>query len=333
MLLTQSRIYYESAQQQQPFAAMTPGSGNSVFLLSAKPWSSVAGYEYVVAPYGLMTGGAVTAASANNEVDVAALTAMMPGATGASPATGSLTVAAATGVSITRGAASNTHTVTAITVTSAGAIAAVAGTAGTSFSSTRGAAGGPPFIPVGSIEIAHVSTSSAAAAPVAAGEISQVVGVSQERSAFPVMGNVDAIRGKVEFASSLPPIHTGGVPKLVYARVATPVFAEIGPAKDWVPAEASSSVSSDDYYEGPRNSVSSSVGQASFTAVLQDGVTDAILSLDGENLMFRFKPDRDRGPYQITQGIFRKTRSFAVGGEPGMSATISAASATVDFAS
>lgn len=333
-LLTNAAIEYESAQQAYPFAALTADAGRLTFSAANKPWSNAAGYEYAIAPYGLLTGGAITpqAAAANNQVDVAALTAMMPGATGASSTTGVLSVAAASAIAATRGASTNICCITSITVTAAGAIAAVAGTPGTVFSEARGAAGGPPFIPDGSIEVGQVRLGSITAAPVQASEIYQVVGVSQERSDFPTYA-VNPIRGQITFAAALPAIHTGSIAKRVYARVATPVFAELGRAKDWKPAEATSSVSSEDYYDGPIGSVSSSIGQASFTAVLGDGVTDAILAKDGQDLMFRFKPDRNKTAYQITQGVFRKTRTYGVGANPTMAATISASQATVDFAS
>lgn len=333
-LLTNARISYEAAQAQQSFAEGTIDTDRLVVSFSSKPWSNVAGYEYVVAPYGLLTGGVVIPAvsTTNDLVDVAALTAMMPGATGASATTGALSVSADTDVAITRGITTDTHCITSITVTTAGAIAAVAGTDGTAFSETRGATGGPPLIPVGSIEIAQVRTTSVTAAPITSAEIYQVVGQSQERSDYPVY-SVDPIRGTVTFSAALDAIHTGAVAKKVYARVATPVFAAIGRCKDWVPAEVSSSVSSEDYYDGPIGSSSSSIGQASFTAVLADGVTDAILAKDGADLMFKFQPDYNKGSYQITQGIFRKARTYGVGANPTMTATISASQSSVDFAS
>ncbi len=333
--LTSARIAYESAQQQYPFAALAADSANTTFSLPTKPWSNAAGYEYVVAPYGLLTGGAITpeASSTNNLVDVAALTAMMPAATGASSTTGVLTVSADEDITITR-PATNVSKINSVTVDASGAVAVVAGTDGstTAFSDTRGAAGGPPLIPDGSIEIGQVRLTTSAAAPIAAGEIYQVPGVSQERSDFPVY-SVDAIRGQVTFAAALDAIHTDTKPKLVYARVATPIFSAMARCKDWVPAEVTSSVSSEDYYDGPVGSVSSSVGQASFSMVLGDGVTDAILAKDGQDLMFKFWPDFNKSPFQITQGIFRKSRTFGVGANPTMSATVSASQATVDFAS
>lgn len=330
--LTNAGIYYESGQAQQSFAEMADSGAHTKFTLAAKPWSQAAGYEYVVAPYGLITGGAITPSAGNDAVDVAALTAMMPGATGASATTGVLSVAADTDISITRGLTTDTHCITSITVVSGGTIAAVAGTDGTAFTETRGVAGGPPLIPVGSIEIGQVRTASVTAAAVLSTEILQVVGTHQERYDYPVYSEAP-VEGSITFAAALPLIHTGGVPKKVYARVATPVFAEIPRAKDWVPAETSNSVASEQYYDSTVGSFSSSLGQASFTASLNDGVTDALLAKKGQNLLFKFAPDKNKAPYQITQGVLGVARTFAVGANPTVAVTVSASQASVDFAS
>lgn len=330
--LSNAAVFYESGQAQQAFAAMTDSGDQTTFTLTAKPWSQVAGYEYTVAPYGLATGGAITPAASlsNDVVDVAALTAYMAAATGASSTTGLLTVGADTDISITRGLTTDTHCITSITVDATGAIAAVAGTDHTAFSDTRGAAGGPPLIPVGSIEIGQVRTTSVTAAPITSDEIYQVVGTHQERYDYPVW-NERPVEGKITFAAALPTIHTGSVPKKVYARVATPIFAEISRAKDWVPAETSNSVNSEQYYDSTIGSVSSSLGQASFTASLNDGVTDALLAKKGQNLLFKFSPDKNKVPYQITQGTLGVARTFAVGANPTATFTVSASQASVDF--
>jgi hypothetical protein len=166
---------------------------------------------------------------------------------------------------------------------------------------------------------------------VTAAEIFQVVGTHQERYDYPVWSE-NPLSGTITFSAALPLIHTGSVAKKVYARVATPIFAEVPRSKDWVPAETSSSVSSEDYYDGALGSYSSSIGQASFSAALNDGVTDAILAKEGENLCFKFSPDKTKVPYQITQGVLRKSRTYGVGAYAQASFTVSASVPSVDFA-
>lgn len=330
-LLNASALYYESAQSQAAFAALTDSGDYTIFTLANKPWSQAAGYEAAITPYGLATGGAVTVHATNDTVNVAALTAYMPAATGANATTGLLSVGGGT-LTITRGASTNICMTTSLTVTAAGALAAVAGTASTVVSETRGAAGGPPFIPVGSIEIGQVRVTSITAAAVLATEIYQVVGVHQERYDYPVF-STDYLLGKLTFAAALPLSHTGSVPKLVYAKVATPVFAEIARAKDWKPAETSNSANSEQFYDGTLGSFSSSLGQAGFTCAMADGVTDALLAKVGQNLIFKFKPDKNKTPYQLTQGILGLARTYTAGSNPSAACTVTAAQASVDVAS
>jgi hypothetical protein len=343
-VLNSAAIYYESAQTPVAFAAMTGNAARTTYSLTSKPWSSVVittGVDpYTVGPYGLVTGGAVTPATlaGNNNVDVAALTAMMPAVATASTTTGIVSVNAAADQAASRGSSTDTHRITSVTITSAGAVAMVAGTATTAFSATRGAAGGPPSIPLGSIEIAQVKLTSTAAAVVSSTEIFQVVGDSQERYDYPVY-NTDPIRGQITFAAALPLIHgtaagaAATAAKLVYARVATPVFAEISRARNFVPANTTNSTSSEQYYDGTLGSFSSSIGQSQFETALNDGVTDALLGKIGDNLLFKFMPDKNKAPYIITQGVLGATQAFSVGANPTATFTISPLQSSVLFAS
>jgi len=305
-------IRYEAGQTPYPFEALANSGDNTTFSASFAPWSNAAGFEPVVAPYGLLTGGAITAAAANNTVSVAALTASMAGVTGAD-ASGVISVAANAAVTVTRGT-TNGYRINSITVDSTGAIVAVAGTEGTAFSETRGAAGGPPYIPVGSIEIGQVRLSSTTAAAVLSTEIYAVPGLHVEMANYPVH-QIDYATGKVTFAAALPLIHTGSLPKKVYARGATPLFAPIPQTSDWTPAESTYSINSTDTYDGPVGSASSSLGQASFTAILKDGITDSFISQKGKTIWVEFRPDRDKTvPKQLTQGKLGISRSFPAGG-------------------
>lgn len=306
-------IRYEAGQTPFAFAALTDSGDQLKFASASSPWSDASGYEPVVAAYGLLTGGTITATAVNNQVSVAALTASMAGAVGASATTGDIAVN--TGLlTASRGETTNTHRITSITVDSDGALAAVAGAAHTGFSETRGADGGPPYIPVGSIEIGQVRLTSTTDGPVTAGEIYAVVGTHVERADYPVY-EIDYATGSITFAVELPEIHTGDLPKKVYARGATPLYAPLPQTSEWVPAESTYSISSTETYDGPVGSASSSLGQASFNAVLKDGITDSFLSQKGKKIWIEFRPDRDKTvPKQITQGILGVSRTFPAGG-------------------
>ena len=323
-------IRYEAGQTAYPFEALTDSGDHAVFAASFSPISNAAGAEAVVAPYGLLTGGAITPSATNNVVNVAALTASMAGVSGAD-ADGVLAVAGGT-VTITRPATAVSKVIS-ITVDSTGALVAVAGTDGstTAFVETRGAAGGPPLIPVGSIEIGQVRGTSNTAAPVTAGQIYAVDGLHTERASYPVY-SLNYATGEVEFAEALPLIHTGNLPKKVYLRGATPLFAPIPQTSDWVPAESTYSITSTDTYDGPVGSASSSLGQASFNAILKDGITDAFLAKKGQNIWAEFRPDRDKTiPRQLTQGVLGINRTFPAGGGSFSAAcTITPSAETLD---
>ena len=141
------------------------------------------------------------------------------------------------------------------------------------------------------------------------------------------------LTGTITFAAALPTIHTGPVAKAVYVRASTPIFAEIPHAKDWKPAETTNSVASDNYYDGAIGSVSSTINQAGFTVSMNDGVTDALIAKKGQKLIFKFMPDKNKTPYQLTQGVLGISRAFAAGANPIGTVTVSASQASVEFAS
>lgn len=324
-------VQYESGQTSYAFEAMADSGDSTTFEASFSPFSRAA--TLVIAPYGVKTGGAITAGSSNDEVDVAAMTVVAPGMTGAD-SDGLVSISAASGISITRGISSDTHNITSITVNSSGTVVAVSGTDSTAFSETRGAAGGPPYIPDGSIEVGQVRTTSVTAAIVTSGEIFQTPNLHQERSTYPSY-QPSYVDGEIVFADALPAIHTGDIPKQVWVKGATPLFAPAPKSSDWTPADATYSISSTDTYDGPQGSSSSSLGQASFNMIMEDGVSDNIIAQKGKNLWFEFRPDRDQSlPKQLTLGVFGISRTFpAGGGRVSASCTVTPESATSDVTS
>ncbi len=331
-LLTQQKIKIEAAATPVAFAAMTDSGDHLTFTSTTKPWSR-ADSEPVFGGYGVINGGAVVPAASltNDMVDAAAVLLFAPGMTGASSTTGRITVAADTDLTCTRGATTNTHIINSITVDSSGAYAVVAGTATTAFSETRGASGGPPFIPVGSVEIAQVRLTSVTAAPITADEIFAAPGVHQEQ-AFNPTPTADYLRGQLTFSSALPLIHTGSVAKKVYLKTGTPTFSDVNDAKDWVPAETSNSSTTDTNYDRTITaSISSTLNAATFSVALIDGVTDYILSLVGKRVIIKFYPNKNGTAYQLTQGILSKTRTFPVKGNPIGTFTLTPDQESVDF--
>lgn len=318
-----SLLMYEAGQKPQGKVAMTDSGDKIVFSSALKPWSKRSEFEYDVKPDGLDTGGGtIPAVSGSNDVvDVAALACYLAGIL--------TSVSAGTDLALTRGATTNTHMINSITVTSAGALAVVAGTATTAFSETRGAAGGPPFIPVGSIEIAQVRMTSITAAPITASEIFAVPGTHQERSDFPGWEE-DPASGKITFDEALPDSHTGNVAKGVYVDYSIPSFAPISIAGDFKASSNSQSVSSENYYNNKTlASVTESLGQGSFIAKLKDGITDPIVKLEGEVLWFKYFQNKNRTPHILDQGILGIDTDFSATDHPTANCTISAEQAHV----
>jgi len=312
-------LYYESGQELVEMAALTDSGDRTVFESGDKFWSGASGKEPVVRPDGLVTGGKVSeaASGSNDVVDVAALTAYLAGVLEE--------VAANADFAITR-PASDVAKISSITVDDTGTLVEVGGSEATdtSFSSTRGAGGGPPYIPVGSIEIAQVRMTSSVAAVITSSQIFQVPGTHQERWDYPLW-NENWTKGEVEFLTALSAIHTGDEPKGVYAEYYTPIFAEVPNASAFVPPENSHSVSSEQVYGGTVGSSSSSLNQGSFTARLQSGVDDGILNMKNQICWFKFFPDRlVTNKYVACQGILGIERSFPAGENIQASCTISA---------
>lgn len=324
-----AKLQYEGGQTLVSYHALTD-SGNATKFTSgsATLWSSRSGYAPVVRPNGAISGGSVgvAASGSNDVVDVTALTCYLAGVSTSVSASTDLSVSRATGTGAT-------HMINSITVNSGGSLAVVTGAEHTAFSETRGANGGPPWIPTGSIEVAQVRLSSASAGVVTAAEIFATIGTNREVYNYPAwseypIGDDDNSTGYVNFTSAISEIHSDDAgsttaPKLVYAQVYTPVFSEVTIAKDFVPPLNSRSVSSTQYYNKSVASSSQSLSQGSFTAVLDDGITDPLSTLDGEFLTFKFFPDRDKSPYILCQGYLAAPPTFPADDQITSSCTIS----------
>ena len=321
-------LRYEAGQTAAPFQALSDLGAATAFQATFFPVSDATGSQAVVAPYGLQTGGVITPHATNDTVNIAAASLLMAGASGAS-ASGVVSVSAGT-VTISRGVSSDTHRITSITVNASGALTAVPGVDHTTFVETRGATGGPPFIPVGSVEIGQVRVMSVTAAVVTAAEIFAVAGTHTELADNPGF-TLDRAKGVVTFFAALPLIHTGSLPKAVYMKGATPIFAKIQNADAWSAATETNSVSSQDTYDGAVGETSTSLTQASFTAIVSDGISEGFMQKVGQKLWFEYRPDEDKLlPKQYTQGKFAAVVSNPASGSKIATATISAEFKTTD---
>ena len=318
-----AKVQFEAGQTFFDFSALTDDGDHKIFTSGADLWSGKEGFDVDVRPNGLITGGAVTPASSNDAVDVAALTCYLAGE--------KTSVSASSGFSITR-PASDMAQINSITVDSTGAIAEVTGTEGTdqTFSENRGEAGGPPWIPTDSIEIAQVRMTTSAAATLTDSQIKQVVGLHRERYDTPVW-EVNYLKAQVEFISALPVIHSDDSgsttkTKAIHAAYYEPEFADVPKSANFVPPENSHSVNSTQIYGMTLGSTSSSLGQGSFTAYLRNGLNDNLVLEKNSTLWFKFFPDRLKTGYLLCQGKLGISRSFPAGNDIQAECTISAQS-------
>lgn len=317
-----AKLEYEGGQQVYPVSELTDSGDRTTFTSSAEIWSGVSGYAPVILPNGILTGGAITV-GASDQVSVAAATCNLNGSANAA-------VAADAVLALTR-PATDVSKVNSITIDSTGDYVVIAGTDGatSAFVETRGAAGGPPYIPVDSIEVGQVRLTASASAVVAESEILQIVGLHQERADFPQYNAVYS-EGSVEFIGALPAIHTGDEGKAVYASFAEPIFGEIALASDFVPPETTHSVNSTQVYNTTIASASSTLGQGSFTAYLNDGISDPLMKQKNNTLWFRFYPDRFKTPYMLTQGVFGVSRTFPAGDQIQAACTVTASETALE---
>jgi len=333
-----AKMLYESGQNFHNYAVMTDGGDHKVFNISGGLiLSQRSGYTPEIRPNGLVTGSNLLSPSGTADtVDVAVFTAYSKGVEYA---------ISAGDIAITR-PASDVAKVCSIIMSDAGVIAEVEGTDGasTAFSDVRGAAGGPPEIPADGVELGQVRVIASAAGVILAAEIFQVPGTHVERYDLPSFetnsigeGRSASVPAKenayVEFADALPAIHDSAALKKVWMSYYSPIFAQIQKAVDFVPAENTHTLSSQQYYDGTVGSVASSLGQASFTAYMNDNITDDLVGLKDENLTFKMFPDKNKLPYNVTQGIMGMGRTFPVDAQNQADITISAENATAGFSS
>lgn len=318
-------LRYEAGQTAVALSALTDSGDHINFTGTSSLWSRRAGYAPAIYPNGLVSGGVVTPAATglDDAVDVSAGTCYIAG--------NLISFNAVTDLVCDRAVTTDTHIINSIAVASTGTVSKIAGTDGTAFSETRDADGGPPLIPVASVELAQVRFPSLTSADVLASEIKDVPNQHTEMAINPVW-EVDHYSGKVTFSAALPLIHTGGIAKKIYASYATPIFSDVQIATDFKPPEDSISVTSKQVYGRTVGGESSSLGAGSFTAYLNDGVTDPLVTLAGQKLWFKFYPNRYASAFIICQGSLGITRTFPAGDNITAACTINAEAAARNVA-
>lgn len=332
-----AKIEFETSQVLNAFAVMTDSGDHEVFTISGGTvWSGKSGKTPDVRPNGIVSGRNVLSVGVTNDVvRVAAFTAF-------SQATEQSV--SATNATALRPTTSGYYKINSITMASDGSIAVVDGTEGAASSETRDAAGGPPLIPVDSVEVGQVRVTASTAGLLVAAEMYQDVPTHTERWDTPSLNEYNIGMGEaadtsaeknahVKFVSALALSHTGAVPKRTYIKYYEPTLTEVERALDFVPADESHAVGSEEYYRGSIASVTSTIGQGTFRALLNDGLTDTLIANKNQVLTVRFYPDENKAPYALTQGKIGITRQNPFGAQIAADITISSETITAEFSS
>lgn len=310
------KLEIEVGQSLVAFEAFTDEGNQQIFTPTAALMSSVVAPE--VFPDGIATGVNLispAASGSDDVVDVAAHTAYLGGTLYSFPAQ--------TDVAITRDATDPYLKTSVVGYLNAGtpAVKVIAGTAhATAFSTTRGDAGAPEYIGVLEYEIGQVWTTATAAAAISDSEIKQNSQYT-ERYDSPTYDINPIGKGLlatetgtenafVEFSSALDTRHTGDVTKGVYGQYYTPSFSRLTRVENFSPAANSHSISSTETFDGPVGSKSTSLGQASFSIRLKDGVNDLVLTQQDKNVLFKLYPEENASAHHITQGYLGVSESY-----------------------
>jgi len=334
---SKAKLMVELSQTFFDFTAATDSGDHKVFTVSGKSLFSVKdNFELDVKPDGIVTGrNLISPHTDADKVNVAAFTVNIAGVE---------TSVDASVITLTRPGAGVAN-INLIAVDTDGVVSAIVGTdsADTTLSRTRGAAGGPPYVPVGSTAIGELHMLETSAV-ITESEIFQDVGTHTERYDSPVWDEypigdgiqADAVIKKnayIEFSDVIgDAIHTGDTYRLVYVSGYVPVAAEISHSVDFKACKNTHSVTSNTYYNAVKGTKTSALGQGGFTALVNDGVTDALVGQEDENLTFWFYPNRNKLPFVVTQGYLGLDPTWPADADIEVSATISASQKSVNFA-
>lgn len=321
-------VQIELGSVSYPMSALTsvtsPASDvNKKFLTSAQFISDLAALQPEVRVDGVISGFGLTPGSGFNEVDVAAGTLYL---------NGNLVEVSATTVSnLTRPTTIGEVLVTALTVDAAGTITATPNTEGAT-STVRGAAGGPPFLPVSEVLIGYVTAtyydgSASGEKILTTGEIDTY---SKEYAAIPsakvLSHDEDQDYGCIELANVLPDIHAataagpGTACRAVYASYYEPEFEEVPDAMDFSYTEDVSTYTSKAYKDASEEkAIGTPSWSASFNAYWTT-VEDVLNLVKNSKRWIKHFPDDDLAPYWCGIAIVKVSRDTPV--EDNMSASV-----------
>lgn len=327
-------VQVELGSTSYPMSALTSVTSpaslvNKKFLTLAEYISDLAELQPEIRVDGVISGFTITPGSGYNEVDVSAGSMYLKGQT--------VDVNAATVQNLTRPLTQGQVLVSALTVDESGTITVTPGTEGAT-STTRGAAGAPPFLPVDEVLIGYVTMtyyggSASGEKVVTSGEIDSY---TKEYAAIPSakvvfhdgIGENKTNMGCVQLANALPKIHAstaagpGTAVRNVYASYYEPEFEEVPDAKDFSFSEDVATYKSKAYKdESEESSLGTPSWSASFSAYFTT-VEDILNTIKNSKRWIKHFPDADLTPHWAGRSIVKVDRESPVEGTLAASITL-----------
>ena len=181
-------------------------------------------------------------------------------------------------LAVTRPSPGNVKKVS-ITVDSVGTVATLDGTEGVSYSDSRGVAGGAPYIPLGTVELATIKLGEFA------GSVKErAIQFSPELSSFPVC-EIDPYVAKAVFSKAQSPIHTGSVARNIYISYSVPQFSMLDPVSFTPPTNAT------EFDAASKRLSAGKVKQGKVTLAINGKQLDIRWRIDGTVRLFEFMPE------------------------------------------
>lgn len=289
---------------------------------------------------GVISGFTLSVGSGYNEVDYSSGKVYIKGE--------EVEVAAGTVSDLLRPLVSGNVQVTALTVDSDGNVTKTAGTEGTT-STTRGAAGAKPFLPVDEVLIGYITmtyyTGSASGAKLVVS--SEIDNETKERIIIPSYtvlyhdgdrdNQTDA--GAIQFAAVIPLIHAataagpGTARRNVYASYHDATFEQMSDVKDFGFAEDVASITSKAYGEKSEQSALGTESWSGSGSAYWDKVQDILNLIKNSKRWVKYYPDEDETAYWAGRGIIKISRSLPTEDNLNASITIDGSGTLYDKAS
>jgi len=313
-------VQIELGSVSYPMAALSSVSSpasevNKKFLTQAEYISDLAGIQAEVRLDGVISGFALTPGSGFNEVDYSAGSLYIKGQL--------VEVEAGTISNITRPTSVGEVLVTALTVNASGTVSATPNTEGAT-STTRGSAGGPPFLPVDEVLIGYITATYYEGS--ASGEkvltVGEIDSYTKEYAAIPsakvIFHDEDQDYGCIELANVLPEIHAataagpGTAVRNVYASYYEPEFEEVPDAKDFSFDEDVSTYKSKAYKDASEETALGTPSwSGSFDAYFST-VEDILNLVKNSKRWVKHFPDADLTPHWSGMCIVKVSRETPV---------------------